>query len=241
MSVLPDRLADGARKGGQLREILAGLIATLEPGAAMPSERMLAERYAVARGTVRSEIDRLAAEGAVERVQGRGTFVAPPRVAQAQTLSSFSEDMRARGHQPGSTVLRHEVVPAGEDVARRLGLQAGEPVLRVQRLRTADGRPMALEEAFLPAGRFPGLEADALAAGSLFERLEREGVRLHGARQRVVAVVVVGAQARLLGVEPGTPGLRFDTDVVDEALAPVTTATTLYRGDRYAIEIDQRR
>lgn len=242
MSVLPDRLADGGPKGGQLRAILERLIATLPAGAPLPSERMLAERYAVARGTARGEIDRLAAEGAVERVQGRGTFVAPPRVAQAGRLTSFSEDMRARGLRPGSTVLRQEVVGASELVGARLGLAAEAPVVRIERLRSADGRPMALEEAFLPAARFVGLQDVNLASGSLFEQLERGwGVWPAGARQQVVAVVLDGAEARLLGVAAGQAGLRFATDAYDADGTVVFCATSLFRADRYAIELDQRR
>ncbi|MET0604741.1 MAG: GntR family transcriptional regulator, partial [Baekduia sp.] len=99
---LPRKLSRASPKGTQLRSIMEDLIETLKPGDPLPSERELAERYGVARMTVRAEITRLAAEGRVERVQGRGTFVAEARVAQAATLSSFTEDMRARGLKAGS-------------------------------------------------------------------------------------------------------------------------------------------
>jgi len=238
---LPADLPAGATKGGGLRDVLAAVIEGLAPGAPLPSERRLAERYGVARMTVRGELERLAAAGAVERAQGRGTFVAEPRVAQAGRMTSFTEDMRARGHRPGSTVLCREVVAADAAVAGRLGVDAGADVLRVERLRTADERPMALEEALLPAGRFARLERADLATGSLFELLEQEGVALQAARQRVVSVVLAGAEATLLGVADGSPGLRFDTIVTDAAGGPVFCATSLYRGDRYAIELYQRR
>src|SRR5262249_34534337 len=91
-ALLPSGLGAGP-EGRRLREILEGLVAKLAPGDALPSERLLAERYGVARMTVRGELDRLTAEGLTYRVQGRGTFVAEPRVAQASALSSFSEDM----------------------------------------------------------------------------------------------------------------------------------------------------
>src|SRR5207249_306550 len=88
-----------------------------DAGGGLQAERALAERYGVARMTVRSMLDRLTSEGLTYRVHGRGTFAAEPRVAQAMALSSFSEDMLARGLRPGSTILRQEVVPAGGVVA----------------------------------------------------------------------------------------------------------------------------
>src|SRR4051812_12122234 len=91
---LPRRLPTDGPKGRALREVLEGLVAERAPGSALPSERELAERFGLARMTVRAEIERLTAEGLLYRLHGRGTFVAEPRVAQAVTFSSFSEDMR---------------------------------------------------------------------------------------------------------------------------------------------------
>ena len=239
---LPAQLSKRSPKGEQLRGILEGLIGALGPGAPLPSERELAERYGVARMTVRTETDRLVAEGLVYRLQGRGTFVAEPRVTQAMALSSFSEDMRARGHEPGSTVLGCAVVSAEGAVPARLELPAGASVIRIHRVRTADGEPMAVEEAFLPAARFAGLEELDLAHGSLFEVLEsRHGVRMSAADQRVVAVAVEPGDAELLGVEPGTPGLLFHTVTRDAEGRPVFYAWSLFRGDRYEVRLAQER
>jgi DNA-binding GntR family transcriptional regulator len=241
-AALPRRLSARSPKGEQLRDILEGLIGSLHPGDALPSERILAERYAVARMTVRSEIDRLVSEGLLYRVQGRGTFVAEPRVAQAISLSSFTEDMRARGHEPGSQVLDQQIQLAGELVARRLAVPTGTRVVRIHRVRTADGDPMAVEQAFLPAERFAGLEDADLAGGSLFELLERRfGVVMTVGDQRAVAVVLEEEHAELLGVPAGHPGLLFRTVARDPSGRPVFYAWTLYRGDRYEIAIHQER
>jgi GntR family transcriptional regulator len=241
-SKLPPRLSGRSPKGEQLREILEGLIAALEPGAPLPSERALAERYGVARMTVRTELDRLVSEGLAYRVQGRGTFVGEPRVAQSMELSSFTEDMHARGMTPGSRMLAQEVVPSSELVAARLGLAPGAAVVGVHRVRMADDEPMALEQAFLPAVRFAGLESEDLAGGSLFELLEaRWGVELPFAEQRVVAVRIADEQAELLGVDPGQPGFLFQTVAHEPAGQPVFYAWSLYRGDRYEIQLRQRR
>jgi GntR family transcriptional regulator len=192
--------------------------------------------------TVRGEITRLAAAGLVHRVQGRGTFVAEARVAQAAALTSFTEDMRARGLTAGSTLRRQDIVAADDIVARRLAIEPGSGVVRIGRVRTADGEPLAIEEAFLPLPRFAGLESADLAGGSLFEVLEeRFGVVPAFADQRVVAVAIADEDAELLGVEAGSPGLRFQTLLRDAGELPLADAWSLFRCDRYEIRLRQVR
>jgi GntR family transcriptional regulator len=241
-AAIPRRLSGRSPKGTQLRSILEELIGTLRPGDPLPSERELAERYDLARMTVRAEITRLAAEGLVERVQGRGTFVAEPRVAQAAALSSFTEDMKARGLVAGSRVLGQETMAADAVVARGLDVEPGTPVVRLRRVRTADGDPMALEEAFLDAGRFAELADAELEGASLFDVLESTfGVRFPTADQRVVAIEIVGEDANLLHVAPGRAGLKFHTILLDEDERPLAYAWSLFRGDRYEIRLRQER
>src|SRR3954471_777764 len=176
---LPARLPRGAPKGQALRAILEELLATLPAGAALPSERELAERYGLARMTVRGEIERLTAEGSVYRLHGRGTYVAEPRIAQAGALTSFTEDMLARGQAPGSTVVSSEVVAADGFLAAALEVKPGDRCFRLDRVRTGDGRPMAVERAFVPLERFDGIEGVDFADASLFRVLEsRFGVEL---------------------------------------------------------------
>jgi GntR family transcriptional regulator len=239
---LPRRLSNRSPKGEQLRGILEALIASLGPGAALPSERVLAERYGVARMTVRSELDRLTATGLTYRVHGSGTFVAEPRVAQAATLSSFTEDMRARGMTPSSNVLRQDVVAAGDTVAARLQVVRDAPVVRIERVRMADGEPIALESAYLPATRFGQLRDADMETGSLFALLEeRFGVRLAAAEQRVTAVAIGGEEAEALAVAPDAPGFLFSSVGEDERGGVVYWATSLFRGDRYEIRLRQER
>jgi GntR family transcriptional regulator len=239
---MPASLPDGRPKGEALREILESLVSSLEPGAELPSERMLAERFELARMTVRTEVDRLVAEGLVYRLHGRGTFVAEPRVAQAVLFSSFSEDMRARGMTPGSIVRSRELIEAGPFLARTLEVAAGAAVADIERVRTADGTPMALERVYVPADRFPGIVEADLEHGSLFELLASSyDTRLSGADQRVLAVAIEDPEAPLLGVEVGAPGLRFHTLARDTKGTPAYYATSLFRGDLYEIELPQTR
>lgn len=239
---LPSRLPADGPKGRALREILEVLVAERSPGSALPSERELAERFGLARMTVRGEIERLTAEGLVYRLHGRGTFVAEPRVAQAVTFSSFSEDMQGRGVEPGSIVRSQELTEADGFLAGVLAVAPGAPLLRLDRVRTADERPMAVELAFLPTERFTGIDRVDFTDASLFEVLVgRFGVRLRDADQRVVAAPIESDDALALEVDDGAPGLRFHTLARDEEGTPVYYATSLFPGDRYEVELRQTR
>jgi GntR family transcriptional regulator len=241
-AALPPRLPRGAPKGQALRAILEELLGTLPPGAALPSERELAERYGLARMTVRTEIERLTAEGSVYRLHGRGTFVAEPRIAQAGALTSFTEDMLARGHVPGSTVISSELIAADGFLAAALEVKPRDRCFRLDRVRTADGRPMAIERVYLSLQRFDGIDRINFAGSSLFEVLANSfGVALGEAEQRVVAVAVEADEAPLLGVPEGAPGLRFQTVTRDRNGIPVLYAVSLYPGDRYEIALRQVR
>ena len=234
--LLPDMLSADRAKGTQLEEILEGLVAKLGPGGRLPSERHVAERFDVARMTVRGAIDGLITRGLIYRVQGQGTFVAQPRFAQSEALTSFSEDMRRRGLRPGATVLGRDLVDADSMMARRLEIGEGDPVVRFERLRTADHEPMALERAYLPLRRFPGLDALDLTDTSLYEALRRTwDVAVHNAEQRVHPVLLRAGDATLLDVEAGQPALAFHRCTRDAAGVVIEYVVSLYRGDRYEV------
>jgi GntR family transcriptional regulator len=130
---------------------------------------------------------------------------------------------------------------ATQFLATMLEIAPSASVALIERVRTADGEPMAFERAHLPANRFPGVEEADFAGGSLFEVLAEYGVALRDANQRVVAVAIGGEEAELLRVREGQPGLLFHTLARDGEGAPAYYATSLYRGDRYEIELRQRR
>lgn len=233
---LPDALASNRPKGAQLEEILERLTVGLGPGARLPSERQLAERYGVARMTVRGAVDSLVAGGLLYRSHGQGTFVAQPRIVQSEALTSFTEDMRRRGMKAGATALDRQVVSASGPLADALRIEEGAPVVRIRRVRTADGEPMAWEVAQLPLERFPGLDSLELADGSLYDALRREwGVEVHHANQRVQAVVLNTEEAHLLGVDAGQPAFEFVRRTFDASGVPIEHVRSLYRSDRYQV------
>ena len=236
LASLPPRLSKQRAKGEQLQEILEGLIDTFEPGTRLPSERLLAGRYGVARATVTQAIDELAGKGMVYRVHGSGTFVAEPKFRQPQTLTSFTEDMRARGMTPGSIMLGREAIPASAVIARHLQVPEGTPVVHIERVRTANGEPMALERTYLPAGRFPGLEEIDLTDVSLYTLLsERWGVLVRSADQWASAVRLTEEEAEVLGVDCEQPALLFQRVTCDQGDNLIEYVRSVYRGDRYEV------
>jgi GntR family transcriptional regulator len=225
-------------KHRQLREILLELITEeLVPGSPVPSERELVQRYGVSRATVREAIGQLAQEGRLDRVHGKGTFVASPRVESQLHLASFTEDMRRRGLTPATVVLAAEVAeaPAGAAAALRLG--PGEPAYRLERLRLADGLPIALEESWLPVEPLPGL-LDHDLAGSVYSLLAGPyGLPLDSGSQTVWAEGADESQARLLRVDPGAPLLVFRR-TSSAGARPLEHVTSWYRGDRYQVQME---
>ncbi|MFD8492138.1 GntR family transcriptional regulator [Amycolatopsis sp. NPDC059657] len=231
-----DRVIEGPTpKHAQLREILRRTVEReLPPGAAIPSERELAERYQVSRLTVRSAIGKLVEEGLLSRVRGKGTFTAARRMELQLYLMSFTDDMRRRGMAPTTEVLRTstEVPPA--PAASALGIGADTPAHRLMRLRRADGLPLAVERGWYHAGRLPGF-FDLDLTQSLYSQLEQAyGVRPDHAWQTVWAESADRETARLLGLRTGSPLLVFRR-VSSSHGEPVEDMTSWYRGDHYQV------
>jgi GntR family transcriptional regulator len=222
----------------QLRDILLGLIGpSPQIDSAVPSERELAERFGLSRMTVRQAVDQLVAEGRLYRVSSKGTFVARPKIVLPMRLTSFSEDMRERGLEPGAVDLGSRRQPADRSVAAALGLDPGAPVHLVHRLRTAHGEPVAIEHAYLPARLTPGLLDPPLGAQSLHARLEdRYGLVLDAGEQTVEAVTARRNVAGTLGVSPGAALLQF-TRRSFAGSEPVEYLVSRYRGDRYELRV----
>lgn len=234
-------LSGSRPKGEQLRGAIERLMAGLGPGALLPSERILAERFGVARMTVRRELDRLCADGLAYRVERQGTFVAEPRIVQTDSLSSFSEDIVTRGMAPGGAVLEQRLVEADETLAAALERPPGTAVVLIHRVRTADGVPLAVEWVHLPADDFPRLESAALDGRSLYRLLrERYGVAFGEASQRASAVALSAQEAALLETETGAPAFLFRRVTRRRNGRVIESARSLYRGDRYEIDMRQR-
>ena len=222
----------------QLKEIIREKIEAeeLEEGQLVPSERELCERYGISRMTARQAIIELVNEGALYREQGRGTFVAGKKFQQeGARLSSFTQDMKDRGMTASSTVLGVEVEEAGPVVARMLGIVPGERIVRIERVRDANGEPMALETSHLLYDAAEGVLGADLATRSLYEELRKRGVRIAGAEQSYEAILVDDSEAGHLDVPAGSPALLVERVTYDAEGKPFEYVKSTYRADRYRV------
>lgn len=219
---LHQRLARGLRDA-----IARGIIG---PQEALPAERDLATDFAVSRITVRKALDALVGEGLLIRRQGAGTFVAARVEKQFAKLSSFTEDMAARGRSVRSEWLLRAEGTVTPDESLMLGLSPGAPVYRLRRIRFADDLPMAIEHSVIPGFALPGTGA---IGDSLYRALEAAGTLPVRALQRLRAVLFTADQANLLGLDKGAPGLFIERrGFLDDGRA-IEATQSWYRGDAY--------
>jgi GntR family transcriptional regulator len=226
-----------AARRDRLRQQLLDMINRSDEGGRLPSERELSGSLGVARETLRRALIHLEREGVLKRKQGSGTYVSGQPWTKRFQLISFSEDMRQRGLVPSSRLLSAEHVAASGKLAQKLRVVPGAWLIRIQRLRLADGAPMAIETAHLVKDFLPGLELARLADVSLYAEMESAyGIRLRSARQEIHATVTDEQEAALLEVAPFSPALLVIRQVSDEQGRLVEYGKSLYRADRYRFE-----
>ena len=226
----------------QVKRQLLELTRAMAPGTPVPPERELAQRYATSRTTVRQALAELVIEGRLLRMQGKGTFVAMPKVAQMLELSSYTEGMRAQGLHPQTNILDTTYIGADDELAALLAVREGSRVLRIHRLRLADGEPMSVDASHLSARRFPGLRRSLERHPSLYEALLTDyGVEIAEAQETIETGLADPRDARLLGVDVGMPLLLLSRHAYDVTGEPVEWAQSWYRGDRYKFVTRLRR
>lgn len=205
------------------------------PGTQVPSERELCEQYQISRITVRQALAALVMEGRLVRTQGRGTFVASPRIEQQLTqLTGFTQDMQARGKRPSAQVLEAGRISALSNLARALKIKVGENVIMLKRLRLADGEPVAIETAYLLESRCQGILKEKLTTRSLYDILTKKyNLKPVRASQQMEAIACPASEAKLLGTRRGAPVLHIHRTTYDREGRPFELVESFYRGDRY--------
>ncbi|MBX8814177.1 GntR family transcriptional regulator [Pseudochrobactrum algeriensis] len=234
----------------QVSVVLTNLIedGSLAAGSSLPPERELAQALGLARVTIRSAYQALLENRLVERRHGSGTYICerPKKISQPLwQLTSFSQDMIARGKVPGVRILSGGIGQPSPEEAFQLGISMQDLVVRVERLRLADDMPMAIERAVVPqrllgtatlsaAGQETEL-AQAVLSGalSLYTALEQHGYKPVRALQRLTAVVLDPVNARLLGVADKAAALQMERVSRTQTDRIVEYTRSLYRGDAY--------
>ena len=201
------------------------------PGQAIPSEQELALRFSVSQGTVRKAIDEMAADNLLVRKQGKGTYVAshndPRALFRFLRLVPIDGDLA----HPQSVPLDCWKAKAGNEAARMLGIELGAPVTILRRLLRFSGKPVVVDEIYLPGEIFQGLTMEVLqgAHGSLYSLFEsRFGVRMIRAEERIRAVAADRMTSETLGVAEGLPLLSVERVTYTYGDRPVEWRRGLY-------------
>jgi len=207
----------------------------LPPGTKLDNEIDLANRLNLSRPTMRKAMDQLVQAGLLVRKRGVGTQVVGSQVRRSLELTSLHDDLQRTGGKPATEVRDLARLPAGDEIAALLGVQPGEEVYHVVRLRTTDGEPLALMENWVPCS-ICELSREQLAQDGLYSIMRAQGVGFQLAHQRVGAVGADAFQAEQLGVEPGAALVAMSRTAMDDLGRPVETGRHVYRADKYSFE-----
>lgn len=218
------------------RHIAAG---TLEPGDLLPSEAELCRTFQVSRSTVRQAIGALEADGVVVRKQGRGTFVAEPKMRRkSDTVYSFTSEISAMGLTPSSTLIEFAVIESPPEVVKILELSNPKtPVFRFTRVRNVDGEPLILETSFYPQFIYPKLTRELLQTHSFYSLLYEVGVVPFSAVDSYEAVVMGQKEAEMLGCKPGACAFSAQRRTRTEAGMVYEFTQSLIRADRVKLDV----
>jgi GntR family transcriptional regulator len=213
-----------------------------QPAQLLPSIADLAEELKVGRSTLREALSRLETMGTVEIQHGRGVMVVEPKIDFSSRVKSFSETIREQGKTPGAKVISKGIEHAEAAMAAKLGLQPGDPVIHIMRLRLADELPLAVENSYVPCDLFPNLLELPGVEGSLYA-LFREvyGREVAYAVRTVEAVLTTPEENKLLDLHGRQPALQIETVAMDEHRRPVDFGKSVYRADRFQFIVHQTR
>ncbi len=229
----------------QLVVILREKIDEMSPGEMLPSERELCERHGLSRTTVRLALAELEQLGVVVRKHGIGTFVADDSSSSANELAnifSFTEWVQSQGKVPTTKMLAFGITDASKRVAEKLGIQVGDKVYRMRRLRIADKVPMIVERTYLPADEFSSLSSEALASQSLYEIVETDyHQKIRVAREEAIASTALMEESRLLGIPEGSAVLKMTRVAYNDSNRPIEFTQSTARADQFFIRIVHQR
>jgi len=232
-STLPDRVRDSL-----LRDLFSEVYVV---GDQLPNEDELAARFDVSRATIREAIRGLVEAGYLVRRHGTGTFVtATSRYRHTLNANlSYTEMIRQVGFKPGRRLLRKLVRPATAKEAALLGIALADPLLLIERIRTADDKPVVFSADRIPT-RILGGATDAVGDGSLYELLEDIGVPVRGALATLRPVVAGARLARLLKVRVGSPLQQIEQVDSDDLGRPVMLSSEWHVADVFELCVSRR-
>lgn len=235
----PSREVSYTPRYREIEQAIRLRLAKMAPGDALPSDADLCQEFGVSRMTARNAVHRLAQEGLVVRVPGRGSFVGEsPTHRRANSLLSFSNEMRRRGRTPSSQLLTRALRSPTKEEAARLQLKDGEKVVLVKRIRLADGEPIAVESARLHGRTAAAVLKANLEKESLHTVLMRAGFLPTRGRATLWAEPAGVEDSRWLQMRRGDPMLVERRIILDQRGRPLEYTESRYPADRYALDVD---
>lgn len=208
----------------------------------IPPETELAADLGVSRTTIRDALGKLEHEGAIYRKQGAGTFVNEPGLqikSRLEEIWSYEKVLEDHGYTPSVKVLTDATQPADAEIAAALGIEAGSPILAIEKVFLEDGEPAVLTRNRIPAHFVGEHHSNEMP---IYEFLEEYcDRRLSYYVSEIIPVAFDADQAKKLGVEPGTVGLSFVEVGFDQNNAPIVHATSFFRDDLLRFRLIRRK
>lgn len=214
-----------------VRAHLDRLLDSMEAGDPFPAERDIAERFDVARETVRQALRELLLAGRVER-RGRTTVVARPKIMQPLSMGSYTEAAKEQGHSVGRILVGWTSTTADEALAAQLAIAMDAPIIQLERVFATDGVRIGLETTRLPADRYPGLRETFDYTTSLYDEIRSRGIRFERTVDTIETALPDARESALLTVETRTPMFLLNRVSYDQEGTPIEQRRSLYRGDR---------
>ncbi|MFC9839912.1 GntR family transcriptional regulator [Rhodococcus sp. NPDC127530] len=214
-----------------VRKNLDALLDNLSPGDSFPSERDLAEKYDVARETLRQAMRELLVAGRIER-RGRTTVVADPKVVLPLAIGSYTEAAREKGMSASRILVGWSADEADDDLAELLHIDVGATVIQLERVFTTGDVRVGLETTRIPAHRIPGLMEGFDYRKSLYAELRTRGIMFGRVVDTIETVLPDAREAALLTVDTRTPMFLLNRVSYDKDGVPIEQRRSLYRGDR---------
>ena len=208
----------------------------LAPGTRLENELALGDRLNLSRPTIRRALQELVDKGLLVRRRGIGTQVVRRPVTRKVELTSLYDDLVTADKKPSTTLLTRQVIGADRRIAEALSVPADSPVLHIQRVRYADGTPLAVLENYLPA-QFTGISEEELRTHGLYQLMRVRGTLIRIAQQRIGARAATAEESRLLEIKAHGAVLTMDRTAFDNGGSAVEFGHHCYRPDLYQFEM----
>lgn len=216
-------------------------------GEALPGERELAEKYSVKRSSIQYALKKLAEQGLVYRVRGRGTYMRKSEMpvmdighASLQGSKGISALVRSYGIQVKNILLVSGTITDNRFIESKLGLNEGEPIFALHRVRYCNDEPFAIEYTYVPKKLFPDIDDMDFRGASLYEYMEAKGHLPDKYDKRIRVIKLSPKEARYLELPVEGPAFSFELIGVDAERCPVEYTESYVRCDRTEFSFSSR-